>query len=340
MTAPLDIEQPDALIGYLRENGYIAADEQPSIQVLTGGVSNRTVLVKRPSGEAWVVKQALDKLRVAVDWFCDPARIHAEAAGLRWLRTLTANGSVPKPIFEDHNDHLLAMQAVPQPHENWKVMLLRGDIDLHHAEQFGHLLGTIHREAYLRRDEIQPQFADIAIFDDLRTEAYYQYTGARIAAAESFYAQLVTAMHANRLTLVHGDYSPKNILVHQDRLILLDHECIHWGDPGFDIGFSLTHLLSKAHHVVAKRSAFVRAAATHWHSYRLALGAVAWGDELEPRAACHLLGCLLARIDGRSPLEYLTDDERERQRAAVLSLLDTPPTTIPALIDQFISALA
>ena len=75
MTGSLDIEQPDALLAYLREQGHIAATEQPLIRILAGGVSNRTVLVERPTGEAWVVKQALAKLRVQVDWFSSPERI-------------------------------------------------------------------------------------------------------------------------------------------------------------------------------------------------------------------------------------------------------------------------
>src|SRR3954464_13347838 len=124
--AELDIERPGELVSYLRETGRIAADETPRVQVLAGGVSNRTVLVERQSGEAWVVKQALAKLRVAVDWFSSPERIHREALGLRWLERLAPPGTTTPLVFEDHAQHLLAMDAVPQPHENWKTMLLAG----------------------------------------------------------------------------------------------------------------------------------------------------------------------------------------------------------------------
>src|SRR3954471_353856 len=121
----LDIEQPGALVAYLRETGRIAPDEEPRIEVLAGGVSNRTVLVERASGEAWVVKQALAKLRVAVDWFSDPARIEREALGLKHLGQIAPQNITPL-IFEDPANHLLVMQAVPKPHENWKSMLLAG----------------------------------------------------------------------------------------------------------------------------------------------------------------------------------------------------------------------
>ena len=138
-----------------------------------------------------------------------------------------------------------------------------------------------------------------------------------------------------RETLVHGDYSPKNILVHRDALILLDHEVVHWGDPAFDLGFSLTHLLSKAHHLVAHRAEFLRAAEAFWRSYCKAAGEIGWSDSRQDRTARHTLGCLLARVDGRSPLEYLTETERSRQREIVLILMQRPPKTVPALIASF-----
>src|SRR5262245_16281233 len=120
-TPELDIEQPAALLPYLRERGAIGTVETPRITVLQGGVSNRTVLVERESGEAWVLKQALAKLRVKVDWFSDPRRIHTEALALRVLPALTPPNTIPEFVFEDEALHILAMQAVPQPHENWKV---------------------------------------------------------------------------------------------------------------------------------------------------------------------------------------------------------------------------
>src|SRR5687768_18456577 len=110
----LDIEQPAALLAYLRATGRIAPAESPRIEVLTGGVSNRTVLVERLGGERWVLKQALEKLRVAVDWFSSPARIEREALGLRHLAALAPPGAITPLVFLDPARHLLAMSAVPQ----------------------------------------------------------------------------------------------------------------------------------------------------------------------------------------------------------------------------------
>ncbi|HJZ48875.1 MAG TPA: phosphotransferase, partial [Roseiflexaceae bacterium] len=331
----LDIERPDELLAYLRRSGHITADEQPAITNLAGGVSNRTVLVERPGGEAWVLKQALKKLRVAVEWYSSPERINREALGLRWLERLIPGAST-RLIFEDHSNYVLAMQAVPQPHENWKTMLLTGRLETRHVEQFGQLLGTIHRTAYERRDQIAAAFNDRSFFESLRIEPYYVYTWTQIPETASFYDALIAATRARRLTLVHGDYSPKNILIYQGRLVLLDHEVIHFGDPAFDLGFALAHLLSKAHHVRERRAAFAGAAADFWRSYRDSLGDFPWAADLEPRAVRHTLGCLLARVAGRSTLEYMSGEERALQRTAVIPLIHKPPTTIVELIRAFV----
>lgn len=338
----LDIEDPAALIAYLRHSGHIAAQETPQITVLAGGVSNRTVLVEREHGEAWVLKQALTKLRVPVDWFSDPERVHREALGLHWLAQLTPPGVIPGLIFEDHTHHLLAMQAVPQPHVNWKTLLLAGQLDLAHVQQFATLLATIHRSAASRAAELAPIFSDRTFFESLRLEPYYQYTASQVPAAQAFLEQLVADTRERCYTLVHGDYSPKNTLLYANRLVLLDYEVIHWGDPAFDLGFGLTHLLSKAHHVVPLRPQFAAAAQHFWQVYQAdsqTPTSAAWQATVESYAIRHTLACLLARVAGRSPLEYLTKPEREHQQAVVVALIQHPPLTMTALVEEFIDRI-
>lgn len=331
----LNIEQPAQLLAYLRQRNHIAADEEVTITPLAGGVSNRTVLVERTSGEAWVIKQALEKLRVAVDWFSSPQRIHREADGIRAFADLLPTGSVPRLIFEDHDAHLLAMQAVPQPHANWKTMLLTGDLVHDHIEQFARMLGAMHGHSSQKKDKLAPQFGDRSFFETLRLEPYYLYTASQHENTHDFYTKLMNETRAQSLSIVHGDYSPKNVLVYNGRLVLLDHEVIHWGDPCFDLGFSFTHLLSKAHHVATHRQVFIDAALHYWQVYRDSVGDLAALDGFDPRTVRHTLACLLARVDGRSPLEYLTPDEKERQRRLVLALMADPPTTQPDLIHAF-----
>ena len=322
MSDQLDIERHEQLIAYLRATRRIGADETPRCMTLVGGVSNRTVLVER-KGEGWVLKQALAKLRVKVDWFCDPSRVHCEALGLQHLATLAPPGTITPLVFEDESHHLLAMQAVPQPHENWKTMLLAGRLEMEHVEQFGRLLGTIHRNARSSSQSLPEIFDDRSFFEWLRLEPYYAYAAEQVPEARDFLHQLIGDTLARRVTLVHGDFSPKNILVREGKLILLDHEVIHWGDPAFDIGFGLTHLLSKAHHLRDHR--FIEAAGRFCDVY---------GEEVDKQAARQTLGCILARVAGRSPLEYLDERERARQRRVVVKLMQDVPA-IPELFERF-----
>ncbi len=248
-------------------------------------------------------------------------------------------------MFEDPAHHLLAMQAVPQPHDNWKTMLLAGQLEADHIHQFADLLAGIHRNSWLRRSELAPVFDDRGFFESLRLEAYYAYTATQVPESAAFYDLLIADTRSRRFTIVHGDYSPKNVLVHEGRLILLDHEVIHWGDPSFDLGFAMTHLLSKAHHLGITRQdhvtlmAFEDAADDFWTRYRDGIGDVPWAADLEPFAVRQTLGCLLARVAGRSPLEYLSDREKSAQRQAVVTLMANPPATIPELTDRFLAAV-
>jgi 5-methylthioribose kinase len=330
----LDIEQPEQLIAYLRASGRIGAGESPRVTVLAGGVSNRTVLVERASGEAWVLKQALAKLRVKVDWFSDPARVHREALGLKHLADLAPPGSITPLIFEDEPNHILAMAAVPRPHDNWKTLLLAGRVERDHVEQFARILAGIHARSAERAGELRPIFDDRGFFETLRIEPYYQYTAAQIPEVAGFLDQLIADCRATATCIVHGDYSPKNILVHNGRLVLLDHEVIHWGDPAFDIGFALAHFLSKAHHLPAHRESFQAAAKSFWQTY-----ASCGGPASPAQSARHALGCLLARVAGRSTLEYLDDTERARQRRIVVRLTEGEPSALNIVIAEFVRAV-
>ena len=332
----VNIEEAASLLAYLRQRQLIGSHESPRLQILHGGVSNRTVLVERESGQAWVLKQALCKLRVPVDWFSAPQRIHREAAGLRCLAGLMP-GHVPRFIAEDHDQHILIMSAIPQPHDNWKQALLRGDTKLAEARQFGSLLAKIHG-AVDSRPALRQQFADRRYFEELRLEPYYSYTASQVPAARHFLRRLIADTRERQLALTHGDYSPKNILRYAGRLILLDHEVMHFGDPAFDIGFSLAHFLGKALHLPQHRSAMLAMARATWRAYRDALA-----DErlaaLNGFAVRHTLACCLARAAGRSPLEYLSNAERERFLQLALMLIDADAADLEELIDRYESGL-
>ena len=332
----VDIEDFDSLRHYLTRQGRIKPSEPVSFKKLSGGVSNRTVRVERADGDAWVLKQALAKLRVDVDWFSSPERIGVEAKAIRWLNSLAPKGTIPLFIFDDIANYLMAMEAIPEESENWKSVLLSGKIVSNHFEQFGLLLGTIHRRSSEAGPEIRRAFADTTYFENLRLQPYYLYAAQNTPAASEFLKALArdTMRHPN--SLVHGDFSPKNTLIYQGQLILLDYEVVHFGDPAFDVGFALTHFLSKANHLRPERERLAVAAALFWRVYRKQIESLDWAEKLETRAVLHTLGCLLARVAGKSPLEYLTHDEAAGQQEVVLQLVAAPPTSVNELIAEFI----
>jgi 5-methylthioribose kinase len=332
----LDIENFDALRCYMAE--HAGQGEPVSFNKLPGGVSNRVVKVTWADGRSWVVKQALAKLRVTVDWFSNPDRILVEARALRWLNRLAPPGTTPSFTFEDAPNHLMAMEAIPVDHENWKSVLLSGRIILDQFEQFGYLLGTIHRKSADSAQDVSKAFGDTSYFESLRLGPYYYYAAQQSPAAAGFLKALAEETLHHKLSLVHGDFSPKNTLVYRGKLILLDYEVVHFGDPTFDVGFSLTHFLSKAHHLRRHRATLANAAGVFWRAYFKEIAPLDWTGT-EPRIVRHTLGCLLARVIGKSPLEYLTADEATRQRDATLQLIANPPTTIDHLIAAFIQKI-
>src|SRR4051812_8331898 len=114
----MDVEDPHQLVAYLVHHGYTRPGQTPAVRSLPGGVSNASVLVTFGDGRAWVLKKALPKLRTKIDWYSPVTRIHREAAGMRALAEILLAGRVPELVFEDHANHVIGMEAVPEPHEN------------------------------------------------------------------------------------------------------------------------------------------------------------------------------------------------------------------------------
>lgn len=288
---------------------------------LGGGVSN-TVLLAERAGKRWVLKQSLGKLRVEEDWFADRERIHRESAAMRALGPKLPTGAIPVVMFEDRDHCIYAMEAAPPDARDWKSALLAGEISSDTAAQVGGILAqmietTQHNEAW------RADFGDQTCFDQLRLDPYYRFTSSRHAdLAPRFDAAIAAARRP--IAMVHGDFSPKNLLVHAGRVTLIDFEVIHYGDPAFDAGFLLNHLLLKAAHRPQWRKRLIAAALAFWAEVR---------SMVEEAAAILHLGCLhLARVDGKSPAEYLTAEGRVKVREQARQWLGTPPSSIESLL--------
>src|SRR5579864_9283484 len=162
----MNLEEPGSLERYLALRGYEMAESH----ILPGGVSNYTVLVRLADSSSIVVKQAREQLKSTAEWRSDPRRIGQEALAMEWLSRWTPAGSIPRLLFLDTANHILAMEAIPQPHHEWKKLLLSGQIRMDHFSKFGGLLAAIHRGSYLERSEVEPLFRDQSFFFSLRLE--------------------------------------------------------------------------------------------------------------------------------------------------------------------------
>ena len=367
---------------YLAARGLLApeAAARATAVALGGGVSNTVIRVSVPGapdepgwsgeseasggagagGTALVIKQSRSKLRVAGEWFADRERIYRECAAIRYLGKALPAAVIPQARYEDRDNFLFVMTAAPSGGVNWKDALLDGRIDVDAAGQVGALLGTIHRHSGVRDDAAIPpelrQFADQRCFVQLRIDPYH-----RAAAAVHPDLAGVIETEAQRMlnygrALVHGDYSPKNIIVAGQSgnrtggapeamapagaPFLLDFEVAHLGNPVFDLAFMLNHLALKAIHRPKLAPQYNAAARAFWTAYRKEKAAGNRAGDTNASAGSDIASdtapdaatdaahdsdaealerdtvrqvgvLLLARADGKSPVEYITDGERK-----------------------------
>jgi len=305
--------------GYLAARGF--DPESLHVIELAGGVSNIVLLVEHPGGR-FVLKQALPQLRVQQVWMSDLRRIFNECAALRFLGPKLAPGSIPEVLFEDRANFAFAMTAAPEGSETWKAKLMRDEVDPRIAEAVGAMLGTLIRETW-QSEAMAEAFGDLTIFDELRLDPYYRRLATVYPELRPYLDRLIHHCQTRRVSLVHGDWSPKNILTKDGAAMAIDFEAVHFGDPSFDSAFVLNHLLLKTFHGIIGAPEL---AATLWTSLQEQMPAASW---FEAATIEHLGALLLARIDGKSPAEYIQSPElRDRIRVFARQLITDPPATI------------
>jgi 5-methylthioribose kinase len=318
---------------YLRETGRLPDRTGAEVRELGGGVSNIVLRVDVDGQPPFVIKQCRERLRVAMDWRARLDRIWAERAALDVLTAILPPGTVPQVLFEDRPNYLFAMTCAPDDSATWKTHLMDGRVDPRIASRLGTILATIHAAAW-RHPLLRQTLADTSLFDELRVDPYYRTIARGHGRLAPKIDALIAAMDrpADERTLVLGDFSPKNILVHSGGLILLDFECAHAGDAAFDLGFFLSHLLLKAIHAAGRSPGssrqFVELTLPFWDEYVKRAGQGQWQTkDLIPRSIEHAAACVLARVDGKSPVEYLDAAGQDRARRLAIQALDSCPRT-------------
>ncbi|HEX7889999.1 MAG TPA: phosphotransferase [Ramlibacter sp.] len=304
--------------------GLAKPAEDVHAQPLTGGVSSGIYRVDLRSG-SYCVKQALPRLKVAKEWLVPVERVFAEIGYLRTVEPIVP-GHVPRVLGEDDATRSFVMPFLGAEYRNWKSDLLAGRVDTTLASTVGDILGRIHAGT-ADDTALAARFANDANFHALRLEPYLVETAREHPELAGRLHALVDRTAHTRRVLVHGDVSPKNILAGPAGPVLLDAECAWFGDPAFDVAFCLNHFLLKAAHLPPHAHALLAAyrgfADAYWPH-------VHWESRaaLEARVATLLPGLALARVDGKSPVEYLSEASRIAVRRAAIPLLQDPPATL------------
>ena len=314
---------------FLVRSGLAAAGEPQTWTVLSGGISSDIWRVDLP-GRTICVKRALPKLRVKDEWQAPADRNLYE---WRWFRAVRRwiPAAAPEPLAFDPDKRLLAMAFLPPAdHPLWKTEMLAGRVDAGFAAEVGERLGRIHASSSAE-PALAADFASDEGFFALRIDAYLLATARRRPEVAAQIEALAERTSSLKLALVHGDATPKNILMGPEGPVFLDAETAWWGDPAFDLASVLNHLLLKRL-VVEDRARELNDSFAAMAGAYLDHAGFEPRASIEARAASLLPALLLARIDGKSPVEYVTsEDVRELVRGAAIPLLVRPPETLEAV---------
>jgi 5-methylthioribose kinase len=297
---------PDNALEYLRSRGRIGPGPA-HVEPLGWGVSNAVFRVTSRE-QTFVLKQSRPQLRTRDAWFSDLERVYREQEVMQLLGPLLPAPTVPEVLWTDRDDYVFAMSHAPAGARVWKETLLAGEIDLAVGERAGLILGRMH-EATARASGRMGPFQDHTVFVQLRVDPFYRRIIERRPEVAAAVEPVVERMLSVREALCHGDYSPKNILTHAQGFTLVDYETAHFGDPTMDLGFFLSHLFLKAVRRPSQRERFFELSRTFLRAYCREVAFRPFA-ELMPCGIAHFAICVLARIDGTSPVDYLPEESK------------------------------
>lgn len=301
----------DKLVADLRENGYVGGADVELIP-LTGGVSSEVTLV-RSAETQFVVKRALSRLKVQDEWYCDPRRSDTERRGIAFASRFMP-AAVPRILGYDASEHWIVMEYLGEEFFNWKSQLMSGCVVRDTAERAGQVLAALH-DATWGCSDASSQFETTDDFRALRIDPYLLTAAKRHRDLRKELEEEAHRLACTRLALVHGDFSSKNIMVSPDRLVILDWEVAWYGDPAFDSAFLLNLLYLKSLRFPHQLGPLLELIQAFRRTYADTM--THFDEDLAARICRLTLMLMLARMDGKSPAEYLVGEEWSSQRELV-----------------------
>lgn len=322
------------LIDYLVDKNVLSSSSV-SITPLTGGVSCQILLIE-DSKKRLVLKRALKKLKVKEDWFADVKRNIVEQKYLKYVNTFLPK-AVPKLLYCNEEHSFFCMEMLENGLQNWKELLLKKQFNQVFAKSAGEILAEIHSKSFGDK-ELLKDFDTLDNFHELRIAPYLLTTATKNKLIAPYFEAEAERLAKVKQCLVHGDFSPKNILVSEERLVILDCEVAWYGDPVFDIAFLLNHFVLKALHLFQYSEKIMESASATWNSYYSKMKEIVSNDFEEN--VIHLLSMLmLARVDGKSPVEYLNNNEQNLTRDFVYTELPNSSKNFEAFKKNWLNTI-
>ena len=309
----------DEVAKALAHFGLCPLGATPEMSPLTGGVSSEIWRVTLPDRTV-CIKRALPKLKVDAEWRAPVERNSYEVAWFQVAAEIVPD-AVPNILAHDPSRGFFVMEYFdPNEFNSWKSALIEGRIEPSVAQSVGQALAAIHAET-ANDPQIASAFQTDQTFYAIRLEPYLVAAAIVVPDVSDVLLDLSRRTASTKLALVHGDVSPKNILIGPNGPVFLDAECAWYGDPAFDAAFCLNHFLLKAALRPEKAGAYLDCFHVFADVYlKLANWEPRWA--LESRIATLLPGLFLARVDGKSPVEYLTDEnDKNKVRRTARMLL-------------------
>lgn len=282
---------------YLINEGIVNLSDKVHVEHLSGGVSCRVWKIA-VNDDRWVIKQALEKLDVQVEWFSDVERIHREHEVMKQLDLIIPECNVPKILHVDYLNHIYLMTCAEEGAPTWKGLLMKGVFNADTAESAAHILSQIHSRSNQIDDKIKEKFSNQEYFIQLRIDPFHRFLIQKYPELKVEINALIAELTEQKTCLVHGDFSPKNMLVEKSgSIVLIDFEVAHWGNPVFDLAYCLGHLMLKAWHLNQPKE-ILRLIEVFTDNYTGKVN----------NLLAHLGLMLLARMDGKSPVNYIQDE--------------------------------
>jgi aminoglycoside phosphotransferase (APT) family kinase protein len=295
----------------------VLSGEGAICEALNGGISSDIYRVE-DGGRVFVVKRALSQLKVAAEWHADPARNRYEVAYLNRVREIVPK-NVPEVFSHSDAGGYFTMEMLGSEFLNWKNLMMGGCFETSHAATAGKILGTIHRETWADAGA-RAHFTTSEGFHDLRLEPYLLATAEKHPEVRERMVAEADRIRDERQCLVHGDFSPKNLLFCGERMMILDCEVAWFGDAAFDVAFLLNHLVLKSLHLVAHRERGLEMVSGAWLAYQSEQNR----EDIEADLVRLLPMLMLARVDGKSPVEYLDSREQNLVREFAIESIRNP----------------